>query len=291
MRSPSVRGLTVATPARVGFDLARHLPRVAAIAHLDDLARATRITQQDLLGLIDRYPGARGNKRARLLIDLMDAGAESPKESWLRIVLIDAGFARPTTQIRVVDGRQSRISTWAGKLKWSLSNTTATTIAWIAGSTSRTSGGQNCSTVWLAGGQGDQRRPATRHRRTGRTRPGSTWQCRAAARQQPRSWCRVICGPGFCFARRSVARGQLAGVAQLRRVGDIAAFAFPRRVPAPTAAARPGGDKHVPGQEPVAPCAPVGPCVRVEDEVVVNINSHRSNSDSSSDEGIPAARS
>jgi hypothetical protein len=100
----SFRGLTVATPARVGFDLARHLLGVTAVAHLDDLARATRITKQDLLTLVYRYPGARGNKRARLLIDLMDAGAESPKESWLRMVLINAGFPRPTTQIRVFDG-------------------------------------------------------------------------------------------------------------------------------------------------------------------------------------------
>jgi AbiEi antitoxin C-terminal domain/Protein of unknown function (DUF559) len=100
----ALRGLAVATPARVGFDIARHLSGVTAVAHLDDLARATRITMQDLLSLVDRYPGSRGNKRARLLIDLMDAGAESPRESWLRIVLINAGLPRPTTQIRVTDG-------------------------------------------------------------------------------------------------------------------------------------------------------------------------------------------
>jgi uncharacterized protein DUF559 len=101
----SLGGITVATPARAGFDLARHLGGATAVAHLDALARATRITKQDLIGLFDRYPGARGNKRARLLIDLMDAGAESPKESWLRLVLVNAGFATPTTQIRVTDGQ------------------------------------------------------------------------------------------------------------------------------------------------------------------------------------------
>jgi hypothetical protein len=100
----AVHGLRVATPARAGFDLARHLTGVAAVGHLDALAQATRITKQDLLSLIDRYPGARGNKRAGEVIHLMDAGAESPKESWLRLVLIDAGLPRPTTQIRVSDG-------------------------------------------------------------------------------------------------------------------------------------------------------------------------------------------
>jgi hypothetical protein len=55
--------------------------------------------------LIERYPGVRGNKRARVILDLMDAGAESPRESWLRLVVIGAGLPRPTTQIRVTDGQ------------------------------------------------------------------------------------------------------------------------------------------------------------------------------------------
>lgn len=100
----AIRGLKVATPARAGFDIARHLPRTKAVAHLDALARATAVTEQDVLCLVDRYSGARGNKRARTALSLMDGGAESPKESWLRLVLIDAGFPRPTTQIRVTDG-------------------------------------------------------------------------------------------------------------------------------------------------------------------------------------------
>jgi very-short-patch-repair endonuclease len=34
----------------------------------------------------------------------VDGGAQSPKESWLRLVIIDAGLPRPTTQLRVTDG-------------------------------------------------------------------------------------------------------------------------------------------------------------------------------------------
>jgi hypothetical protein len=33
----------------------------------------------------------------------MDGGAQSPKETWLRLLLIDAGFPRPQTQIPVRD--------------------------------------------------------------------------------------------------------------------------------------------------------------------------------------------
>jgi hypothetical protein len=98
-------GIAVATPARTGFDLARHLRGATAVAHLDALAHATRITKQDLMSLVDRYPGARGNRGARVLIDMMDGGAESPKESWLRLVVIKAGLPAPTTQIRVADSQ------------------------------------------------------------------------------------------------------------------------------------------------------------------------------------------
>ncbi len=101
----SIAGISVASPARAAYDLARHLPRIKAVAHLDALARATGLTARDAMLLIDRYRGARGNKRARRVLELMDAGAESPRESWLRLVVVDAGLPRPTTQIRVTDGQ------------------------------------------------------------------------------------------------------------------------------------------------------------------------------------------
>src|SRR5262249_27545555 len=46
-----------------------------------------------------RYAGARGVRCCRTAVDLMDAGAQSPKETWLRLLLIDAGYPRPRTQI------------------------------------------------------------------------------------------------------------------------------------------------------------------------------------------------
>lgn len=96
--------LPVTTPARTALDLARFLPRNQAVAHLDDLAAATGIDAATVLALAARYPGLRGIRKARIALDLMDAGAQSPKETWLRLVLIDAGFGRPRTQIPVTDG-------------------------------------------------------------------------------------------------------------------------------------------------------------------------------------------
>lgn len=98
-----VAGLPVTTPARTAYDLGRHLPRGQAVARLDALARATPFSVEDVLLLAKRHRGARGLRRLRTALPLVDAGAESPKETWLRLLLIDAGLSCPTTQIRVYD--------------------------------------------------------------------------------------------------------------------------------------------------------------------------------------------
>lgn len=96
--------LAVTSPARTALDLARHLPRNEAVKHLDALAAATGITAADVAFLVERYRGARGMKRARIALALMDGGAQSPQETWLRLLVVDAGYPRPTTQIHITDG-------------------------------------------------------------------------------------------------------------------------------------------------------------------------------------------
>lgn len=96
--------LTVTTPARTALDLARFLSPAEAVAHLDDLAAVTGISAADVLASAARYPGLRGIRQARTALDLMDPGSQSPKESWLRLLLMDGGFPRPRTQIPVTDG-------------------------------------------------------------------------------------------------------------------------------------------------------------------------------------------
>jgi len=102
-----VRGMAATTPARTALDLARHLPRNIAVAHLDALGRATGVSAEEALGIAARYPGARGIQRARRALALLDPGAQSPRETWLRLLLTDAGFPTPRTQIRVSDGVQT----------------------------------------------------------------------------------------------------------------------------------------------------------------------------------------
>ncbi len=98
-----VGALTVTTPARTAFDLACRYPAAKAIAALDSLARATRLNIADAELLAERYTGHRNVRRARIAFHLVDAGAESPRETWLRLLLIEAGYPRPQTQIPVYD--------------------------------------------------------------------------------------------------------------------------------------------------------------------------------------------
>jgi hypothetical protein len=100
----TVDGIPVATPARTAFDLGRQLRRGEAVAHLDALSCATGITAAEVMATANRYHGARGIRALRTAVDLMDGGAQSPKETWLRLLLIGAGYPRPTTQIPVLDG-------------------------------------------------------------------------------------------------------------------------------------------------------------------------------------------
>lgn len=98
-----IDAMTVTTPERTAADLARHLPRDEAVAHLDALANASGVDANAALALLARHPKARGLRNAPIALSLMDGGAQSPKETWLRLLLIDDGLPAPRTQIKVSD--------------------------------------------------------------------------------------------------------------------------------------------------------------------------------------------
>ncbi len=98
-----INGLRVTTPARAALDIACRYPLGKAVAAIDALARATHLKMADVELLAHRYKGRRGIRKARTVIDLVDPGAESPQETWLRLLAIRNGFPRPTTQIPVYD--------------------------------------------------------------------------------------------------------------------------------------------------------------------------------------------
>ena len=98
-----IRGMSVTTPARTALDLACRSPLDRAVAAVDALANATELKMSDVELLIRRYAGRRGIKRARAALDLIDSGSESPRETWLRLLLVRAGLPRPITQIPALD--------------------------------------------------------------------------------------------------------------------------------------------------------------------------------------------
>ncbi|KUH73165.1 hypothetical protein AU184_04860 [Mycolicibacterium novocastrense] len=99
----AVAGIRVTTPARTAFDLGRHHPRDRAVARLDALMNARPFAFEDVALLAKRHRGVRGLRQLRAALPLVDGGAESPRETWLRLLFIDSGLPRPTTQIVVKD--------------------------------------------------------------------------------------------------------------------------------------------------------------------------------------------
>ncbi|WIM88690.1 type IV toxin-antitoxin system AbiEi family antitoxin [Candidatus Mycobacterium wuenschmannii] len=98
-----VDGMRVTTPARTALDIARRYPINTSVAAIDALAQAVTLKPADIELLVSRYRGRRGMCRARAALDLIDDGAQSPKESWLRLLLIRGGLPAPQTQIPVRD--------------------------------------------------------------------------------------------------------------------------------------------------------------------------------------------
>lgn len=100
--SLAIRGTQVTTAARTAFDLGRHTAqRVQAVQRLDALANATGIKALDIEVIAAAHPGARGLRRLRAVLPLVDGGAESPQETVARLALTDAGLPPPQTQVNV----------------------------------------------------------------------------------------------------------------------------------------------------------------------------------------------
>ncbi|MBD8506058.1 hypothetical protein HT102_06125 [Hoyosella sp. G463] len=98
-------GMRVTSPARTAFDLARRHEPDTAICHIDALCRATDLAPNALLDLAGALRATPGAARLRALAGLVDPGAESPRETVLRLLLLRAGLPRAVTQFVVRDAR------------------------------------------------------------------------------------------------------------------------------------------------------------------------------------------
>lgn len=98
-------GLRVTTPLRTALDLGCLLRRREAMAALDAFARLHGLTKDELTLEARRYRRRRGVIQLRELVALVDARAESARESWTRLAIHDAGIIAPEPQVWIeIDG-------------------------------------------------------------------------------------------------------------------------------------------------------------------------------------------
>jgi hypothetical protein len=98
-----IRGsMKLTTVERTAFDLALSGRVGQAVARLDALASATHFKSEGVQELARRHPRYRGIRRLDNILELVDAGAESPQETRVRLLLVDNEFPRPETQIPVL---------------------------------------------------------------------------------------------------------------------------------------------------------------------------------------------
>lgn len=98
-----VAGLPVTTPARTAADLLLRLPRQDAVAMLDAALGAALLTPDDLDVTRALVYGNRGAVRARRWMDEADGRAQSPLETRVRLICVDAGVAPEELQFAVHD--------------------------------------------------------------------------------------------------------------------------------------------------------------------------------------------
>jgi hypothetical protein len=95
--------IPLTTPARTAFDLARRLDRTAAVVALDALCHRRLVTVRQVERRLDASAGP-GTRRCREALMLVEPRCESPMETRLRLLLIDAGAPPPVAQYEVHDG-------------------------------------------------------------------------------------------------------------------------------------------------------------------------------------------
>lgn len=94
--------VSVATPLRTAWDLARFSPRIIALGGMDALARLGEFSLDDLLEGVERFKKQRGVVQLRHLAPMVDPRAESPGESALRLRWLETpDLPAPDLQIGV----------------------------------------------------------------------------------------------------------------------------------------------------------------------------------------------
>lgn len=101
----SIGGLPVTTPERTAFDLGRRLGRRTAVMAFDVMLRQGVLDLGHVSDLARQRHWWPGTARLREVIRLADPRAESPMETILRLLFLDAGLPAAQPQFEVYDAR------------------------------------------------------------------------------------------------------------------------------------------------------------------------------------------
>ncbi|MGK9149296.1 endonuclease domain-containing protein [Plantibacter flavus] len=99
-------GMRITSAERTWLDLAARLSLADLVAAGDHLLRTEASTREALIAAAERYPSRRGRRTVAAALPLLDARAESPPESLVRVALHlgrVTGF-EPNQEIRGADG-------------------------------------------------------------------------------------------------------------------------------------------------------------------------------------------
>jgi very-short-patch-repair endonuclease len=98
-----VRGMAVTSIARTVGELCARLDLVEAVVIADEALHSGRLGLDHLTSWADDHAGNRGMRNLRRVLGFLDAAAESPMESRLRMVLVLGGLPRPRAQVTIRD--------------------------------------------------------------------------------------------------------------------------------------------------------------------------------------------
>lgn len=90
----------VTTRARTALDCARVLPRLDAVSAVDQFLRGG-VEMSRLRHMAAAIGGGGEARQLASVLEVADARAESPLESWARCLIVDAGLPRPVAQLPV----------------------------------------------------------------------------------------------------------------------------------------------------------------------------------------------
>jgi hypothetical protein len=97
-------GVRLTTAPRTAWELATLETTGTAVAFVDGMLHAGRLTEQELAAEVARRRGQWRSKRAAAVLALVDGRAQSPPESRVRVACALAGLPAPVPQFVIEEG-------------------------------------------------------------------------------------------------------------------------------------------------------------------------------------------